>query len=336
MPTPAVSPDPIAAARQRVGQTLCGKWQIDRLIDTGGMAAVFSATHRNGKKVAIKMLFPHISANAEIRERFLREGYVANKVDHPGAVSVLDDDKAEDGAVFLVMELLDGESLESWIARAGGKLRTSDVLAVADQALDVLGAAHAKGIVHRDVKPANLFSLKNGQIKVLDFGLARLRDPKIGGAQTAAGTIMGTAAYMPPEQARGKPDEIDGRTDLFAMGAVMFRALTGRYVHNHPKSDERLFAAMKDHAPSLKTVLPNAPGEVVQIVDRALQFERDARWPTAAMMRLAVRSAYQSLRAQARRAAADPESVKSAATEEFVLDEPSSILIDVSFGDVRP
>jgi serine/threonine-protein kinase len=326
--------DPIALAKIRVGQTLCGKWHVDKLIDTGGMAAVYEATHRNGKKVAIKMLFPHISAIAEVKERFLREGYVANKVDHVGAVSVLDDDKTDDGAVFLVMELLEGESLEAWIARAGGTLRTTDVLAVADQALETLGAAHSHGVIHRDIKPANLFSLKTGQIKVLDFGLARLRDPKFGHAQTAAGTVMGTAAYMPPEQARGKTDEIDARTDIFAMGAVMFRSLTGRFVHSQPKPDDRLFAAMKERAPAIQSVSPKVPVEVAQIVDRALSFERDGRYPTAAMMRLAVRSAYQTLRAQARQLSGDPETLRRPVDPEleaFASDEPSSVVVDLSF-----
>ena len=327
---PPLPVDPLTAAKKRVGQTLCGKWKIDRLIDTGGMAAVYEATHRNGKKVAIKMLFPHISAIAEVKERFLREGYVANKVDHPGAVSVLDDDKTDDGSVFLVMELLEGESLEGWLARAGGTLRATDVLAVADQALDTLGAAHGKGVVHRDIKPANLFSLKTGQIKVLDFGLARLRDPAYGHAATAAGTVMGTAAYMPPEQARGKTDDIDARTDVFAMGAVMFRCLAGRFVHNQPKSDDRLFAAMKERAPTLLSVLPSAPVEIAQIVDRALTFERDGRYPTAAMMRLAVRSAYQTLRARARKTE-DPTTLRDPALAPFAENEPSSVVVDLSF-----
>jgi serine/threonine-protein kinase len=333
-PKPA---DPIALARKRVGQMLCGKWVVDKLIDTGGMAAVFAATHRNGKRVAIKMLFPHISANAEIRERFLREGYVANKVDHPGAVSILDDDKTEDGAVFLVMELLEGETLESWVARAGGRLKATDVLAVADQALDVLDAAHTKGVVHRDIKPANLFSTNEGRIKVLDFGLARLQDSKIRGAATAAGTVMGTAAYMPPEQARGRPDLIDGRTDIFALGSVMFRALTGRYVHDKERPDERLFAAMKDPAPKLLTVMPQAPVEIASVVDKALEFDRDRRWPSAAAMRTAVRQAYQDLKEAARHAAEAPETIReSPAMEvlsEFLEDEESSFVVELSFGN---
>src|SRR5262249_51465663 len=144
--------DPRESALLRVGQTLNGKWHIDRLIDLGGMAAVYQATHRNGKRVAIKMLHPFIAMRADVRERFLREGYVANQVDHPGAVSILDDDVTPEGLPFLVMELLEGESLDAWMSRVGEVLPIPDVLAVADQVLDVLSAFHARDVIHRDIK----------------------------------------------------------------------------------------------------------------------------------------------------------------------------------------
>src|SRR5262245_41452250 len=165
--------DPRAAALTRVGETLHQKWRIDRLIEIGGMAAVYQATHRNGKKVAIKMLHPSLAAHADVRERFLREGYVANQVEHPGAVSILDDDITPEGLPFLVMELLEGESLDAWMSRVGEILPVGDVLAVADQVLDVLAAFHARNVIHRDIKPGNLFVTRAGIVKVLDFGLAR-------------------------------------------------------------------------------------------------------------------------------------------------------------------
>ena len=108
-----------AAARERVGKVVCGKWTLDRLLDIGGMGAVYAATHRNGKKVAIKMLHASLSSEGELKSRFLREGYIANRIDHPGALSILDDDTAEDGSAFLVMELLVGESLEERLGRSG-------------------------------------------------------------------------------------------------------------------------------------------------------------------------------------------------------------------------
>lgn len=331
--------DPRALALKRVGQTLNNKWTIDRLVDVGGMAAVYAATHRNGKRVAIKMLHPFIAAHNDVRERFLREGYVANQVDHPGAVSVLDDDTTPDGMPFLVMELLEGESLDQWMTRSNGTLPVADVLAVADQVLDVLDAFHARNVLHRDIKPGNLFITKTGIVKVLDFGLARLRDPRFTGAPTAVGIVLGTAAYMPPEQAQGKSDEVDVRCDVFAVGAVMFRALAGRPLHEAKGATERLFQAMKDRAPSLGIVAPHVPTWVVGIVDKALSFDKHERWASAGEMRKAVRSTFAQLREEAQRVRAVPgmaapehdASVEVSQIFDAML-EPS-IIVDVSFGE---
>jgi serine/threonine protein kinase len=335
--------DPRALAQKRVGETLANKWRIDRLIDVGGMAAVYQATHRNGKKVAIKLLHPFIATHADVRARFLREGYVANQVDHPGAVSILDDDFTPEGAPFLVMELLDGESLDGWMARVGEILPVADVLAVADQVLDVLAAFHARNVIHRDIKPGNLFITREGVVKVLDFGLARVRDPLISGSPTATGIVLGTAAYMPPEQAQGKSDQIDARSDLFAVGAVMFRALTGRAVHEGRTPTDRLFQAMKDRAPSLSVVAPHMPMWVVGVVDKALAFDKNDRFASAADMRVAVRSTFAQLREEAARVRApdgsapipdqDPSREVSAIFDAIL--EPS-IIVDMSFGTVPP
>ncbi len=331
--------DPRALAQQRVGQTLNGKFTIDRLIDIGGMAAVYAATHRNGKRVAIKMLHAFIASHEDVRERFLREGYVANQVEHPGAVSILDDDVTPDGAAFLVMELLEGDSLDSWLHKAGGTLPLPDVLAVADQALDVLAAFHARGVIHRDIKPGNLFVTKTGLVKVLDFGLARLRDPKFSAAPTATGIVLGTASYMPPEQAQGKSDQVDARSDVFAVGAVMFRALTGRPIHDGKAATERLFQAMKDRAPSLGIVAPHVPTWVVGVVDKALAFDKADRWETADAMRKAVRDTFAQLKTEAQRVrpapgTPAPEHDASVEVSEIfdAITEPS-IVVDVSFGD---
>src|SRR5579883_2117816 len=124
---------PSAPPDTRVGQTFKGKWYVDRLIDVGGMATVYAATHRNGRRAAIKLLHARFAQDAEVRRRFLREGYVANKIEHPGAVAILDDDVAQDGSPFLVMELLEGESLSAWLARAGGRLPAHDAIAIAGQ-----------------------------------------------------------------------------------------------------------------------------------------------------------------------------------------------------------
>src|SRR5579862_6582645 len=166
----------LVQARARLGHTLRGKWHLDTLLGTGGMAAVYSATHRNGSRAAVKILHADVMAQTAIRERFLMEGCVANAVGHPGAVRVIDDDAEDDGGLFMVTELLDGETLEERCFRLGGCLPESEVLLASYQVLDVLAAAHSHGIVHRDLKPANVFLTRGGQIKLLDFGIARIRE----------------------------------------------------------------------------------------------------------------------------------------------------------------
>jgi len=255
------------------------------------MASVYAATHRNGNRVAIKVLHPEFSEHQDVRERFLREGYVANKVGHPGAVSVLDDDLTEDGQPFLVMELLEGESLDARIRRTK-TLTTIEALFAADQLLDVLAAAHEQGIVHRDIKPANVFITKQGQVKLLDFGLARVRDStSLIAAGTRDGVIMGTAAFMPPEQARGKTKEVDPRSDQWAVGALMFTALSGMFVHPGRSPMERLMAASKMPVRSIETAMPDLHKAVAMVIDRALAFEKDDRYPNARAMRAAVQAA---------------------------------------------
>ena len=282
----------VMRAQTRVGQVLKEKWRLDALLGVGGMAAVYAATHRNGTRVAIKVLHPELSTHHQVRTRFLREGYVANAVGHEGAVRVTDDDVAEDGSAFLVMELLDGETLEDRRIRSGGQLDEDEVLSLADQLLDVLIAAHAKGVIHRDLKPDNVFVTRTGQVKVLDFGIARLREVTSKSTATVSGATMGTPAFMSPEQARALWDEVDGRSDLWAVGATMFNLLTGRVVHEGRTTNEQLLHAMTKESPALESVLPSATPAVCHVVNRAVAFEKDRRWPDAQRMQEAVRHAY--------------------------------------------
>jgi serine/threonine-protein kinase len=284
---PAAADERVERALSQVGMLVRDRWHLDALLGVGGTAAVFAATHRNGKRVALKMLHPELSACPDMRQRFLDEGYVANSVGHPGAVSVIDDDVTENGHVFLIMDLLEGETLDQVITE-GGCLQPARVLTVADAVLDILAAAHDKGIVHRDVKPDNIFITADGQVRLLDFGIARMATP--GRTRTTqTGTPIGTPAFMPPEQARGRLEQLDGRADLWALGATMFYLLTGRDVHEAETVAEELLAAMTKHAPSLGELAPELPPPLIDLVDRALTYERSDRWASARDMQVALR-----------------------------------------------
>jgi serine/threonine protein kinase len=288
--------DPLVLqAQARVGSTLRDKWHLDVLLGVGGMAAVYAATHRNGSRAAVKILHPEMSTNAFVRERFLWEGYVANAVGHDGAVKVIDDDTAEDGSLFLVTELLDGETLEERRIRFGGQLVQEEVLLLMEQLLSVLAAAHAHGIVHRDLKPENVFLTRAGQVKVLDFGIARLRELSTARAVAQTGAMVGTPAYMAPEHARGLSDEVDERSDLWACGATMFCLLSGRGVHDGRTAAEQLANAMTEPAPPLWSAASDVHVVIARLVDRALEFSKDKRWPSAVRMQEAVREAYQQI-----------------------------------------
>ena len=177
----------------------------------------------------------------------------------------------------------------------GGQIPYAETLGIAGQVLDVLDAAHANGILHRDIKPGNIFLTSAGHAKLLDFGLARIRDGPVSAVPTLSGIIIGTAGYLAPEQARGVPEEVDVRSDIFGVGAVMFRAMVGRAIHDAPTQLDTLMAAMKEPAPSLGVALPGAPEALVSVVDRALAFDKRDRWRSAREMQLAIRSAYASL-----------------------------------------
>ena len=279
-------------ARARVGQTLCGKWRLDGLIGLGGMAAVYAATHKNGGRAAIKTLHPDLAELPEVYERFLEEAYVANRVGHPGAVAVRDECSSDDGTAFLVMELLDGETLDSR-CQSGSKISPREVLEIADQILSVLVAAHDKGIVHRDIKPDNVLLTRDGTVKVLDFGVARVADSRRVHT-TETGATVGTPAFMPPEQARGHWEKLDGRADIWSLGATMYFMLTGRLVREADTPNEELLSAMTEPIRPIRE-LGVVPEVLAQIVDRALAFNVKDRYPNARSMQGAVRRALAGL-----------------------------------------
>ncbi|MEO6420393.1 MAG: protein kinase [Polyangiaceae bacterium] len=288
--TQSEQPEAVRRGAQRVGSLIKGKYKLEKLLGAGGMASVYEATHRNGIRVAVKILHPEMSHDPEMCQRFLREGYVANKVGHKGAVRVLDDDVCEDGAVFLVMELLEGDTLDERWEKSGQRLPAKQVLDIGHQLLDILASAHAQQIVHRDIKPDNIFLTRpNDTVNVLDFGIARLREGLESSATaTRTGRTMGTPAFMPHEQALGRAKEVDHQTDIWAVGATLFTLLTGRHVHEAESVNELLVFAATKRAPKVATLAPSTPSALAAVIDRALEFDKIQRWPDARSMQVAL------------------------------------------------
>ncbi len=294
------------AASARVGSTLRGKWRLDSLLGVGGVAAVYAATHRNGQRAALKVMHAELARDRSIVDRFLREAYVANKVGHPACVRVLDDDTTDSDEPFLVMELLEGETVRDFWRRTGRTIPTSQALHIAERTLDCLAACHAAGVVHRDLKPANIFLVRNGTLKLLDFGVAREEGTRHEGDKTV-GLALGTPAYMSPEQANGQIDRIDGRSDLFSVGALLHALITGKRIHRGKTEKESLHLAANEPVPSVATIDASLPGELVRLIDKALAWQPEKRWASAREMQAAVLSAMRVANDAARTSAPDSD-----------------------------
>jgi len=215
---------------ERTGTTLLGKYELSGLLGRGGMGAVYRGTHlRTGRKVAVKILDERYLKNTSIVQRFGREARAASAIEHPGIVEVLDLDVLPEGAPFLVMELLDGETLASLIKRRV-RLSQEESLEVFEQLLEALEAAHERGIVHRDLKPDNIFLLPPSHsgrrvLKILDFGISQKAD-EVRSHLTQTGSVLGTPHYMPPEQALGEV-QLDARADVYASAVVLYECVVG-------------------------------------------------------------------------------------------------------------
>jgi len=270
-------------ANQRIGQWINRKYCLESLLGVGGMATVYATRHRNGSRCALKILHAEFAREEGVKTRFLREGYVANKVDHPGAVRILDDDETEQGEPFLVMELLEGETLQQLWKRHKRKVPAAEAMRICGAVLDTLQPYHDLNIIHRDLKPANIFICHDTSVKLLDFGVAQMREG--GEALTRAGTALGTPSFMSPEQAMGKSDQLDGRSDVFAVGATLYAILSGKRLHHGKSDNEAFILAATQPAPSLARVAPDLQPEVHVLVDTALQWDRRKRFGSAADMR---------------------------------------------------
>lgn len=271
-----------------VGTTLDGRYLIEEHLATGGMGAVFRARHVYMRKdVALKVLRPDLSASAELVERFRREAEIAASLEHDHIVRVTDFGRSPEGWLFLAMELLFGESLFDRLRREGF-LPPEEAVSILWQVCAGLEAAHARGVVHRDLKPENVFLARNpgGRevAKILDFGIAKMADPSEVGA-TQAGMVVGTPEYLSPEQATGSA--VDGRADLYTVGLIAWRALTGRHPFKADDPRSLLMMQATRPVPPLTEQRPDL-GEypaLVAAVARACEKDPALRYQTAAAMK---------------------------------------------------
>ena len=276
---------------KRVGSVVDSRWRIDSLLGWGSTSAVYAATHRNGHRAALKILHLSLCAEASMTERFLREAGIANAIKHRAIVPINDDGITEEGCAYLVLDLLEGETLDALRERRNGRIPLEELAPIAEELMSAISAVHAAGIVHRDLKPQNVFITSSGQLKLLDFGTARIFDRAVGSQLSVAGLVIGTPAYMSPEQARGSRAEVDAQSDVWSLGAMIFTVLSGDFVHLGRDAHVRLLAAASKPARSLATVAPSVDDRVVTVVDRALAYDKKERWPDVQAMRIAFRDA---------------------------------------------
>ena len=266
-----------------IGRSL-SQYRITASIGAGGMGEVYRATDsRLGRDVAIKVLPAATAADPERRQRFEQEARAASALNHPNILTVYDIGES-DGTTYMAMELVDGKTLRELLA-SGEPVQTKKLLDIAVQTAEGLAKAHSAGIVHRDLKPENLMVSKDGYVKILDFGLAKLTEtasqdvtglPTVIGSATEPGTVMGTAGYMSPEQASGQP--VDFRSDQFTLGTILYEMATGKRAFQRKTGAETLVAIMREEPESLGQLAPAAPAPVRWIVERLLAKDPEERY----------------------------------------------------------
>lgn len=269
-----------------IGKVLGECYEIVRVIGYGGMATVYEARHTRlpNKRFAIKLLLPEFAVKPELVIRFAREAETASRIEHANIVDVYDVHRTSEGTPYIVCEYLEGKELGELLTDEG-KLPPARAVEIACQICEGLAAAHAAGVVHRDVKPENVFltgELDKPVAKLLDFGISKVAEVE-GDKLTRTGLVMGTPNYMPPEQARGS--KVDHRADVYGVGAILYRSLTGRLPFSGDDPTAVLAAVVTKEPPRPRAVEPSVPEGLELIIERAMAKERDRRYPTMEALR---------------------------------------------------
>ncbi|MFY0523607.1 protein kinase domain-containing protein [Archangium gephyra] len=272
-----------SAGELPVGTVLRDTYEICSVLGRGGMGSVFLARHLRlpGKQVAIKVLRKNVELGPDVYVRFRREAEIASRLGHPNIIEVLDFNTLEDGAPFLVMEYLQGQSLARRLKK--GRLSLEEIFDITRQIGAALQAAHRAGVVHRDLKPDNVFLIPNEtggageRVKLLDFGISKILDSQT--LQTQDSVLLGTPRYMAPEQAMGKNREVDARSDLFSLGCLVYEMLAGKGPFAGLSLPEFIYRIVHEAPEPLAPRAPEAPAHVVEAVERALSKRPDDRQP---------------------------------------------------------
>lgn len=268
-----------------VGAVLANTYRIEKMINEGGMGAIYRARHiRTGGTCAVKILHSRSAQNSELYERFQDEARIISSLHHPNIVTVMDLDKDQTGCAFIVMELLEGEDLQDRLERLG-KLPLEEALEIIKQIGSALQAAHQRGVIHRDLKPRNVFLAQQdvgGKMieiaKVIDFGVSKI--PRPSDRATKDLLVLGTPRYMAPEGAMGQNSQIDGRSDQWSVAVILYRMLAGKLPFDQESVIDLFKQVINDDPTPLETLVPELPANIAVAVKRALSKKKEARYPT--------------------------------------------------------
>jgi len=286
------------AVEERVGTTIDGRYTLLEVVGRGGMGSVYRAMqHSMERQVAVKLLTREISADEKLVKRFLQEARAAAALNHPGIITLHDFGQSESGELYLAMELLEGRDLAQ-LLHDEGSLTVERTMRLVNQLLDALEHAHERGIVHRDLKPENVFvstdSRGREHVRVLDFGIAKLRQFDGAESLTGAGMVCGTPMYMSPEQA--KDEEVDGRSDIYSVGVLMYEMLSGRPPFDGDSSMQIMLAHCKKPVPPLHLEAPWVRLELAEAIEWGLAKAPDHRPVDAHEFRMALDGAIEATR----------------------------------------